>query len=179
MYFNPVVTDIKISAIMKSVKQYEKERASDALAKIRCSLSTAELVSDLKTENPLGVENFEATLKNLRYQFQSRSLLWILQRSLQRNITQFEFTSLRCWGGGGALPKTVLVRTFMPQSHARIPLLTLSIAMIGAQRTARVYCYWNTFNCLIWLCSIRNALFNTINDFNCGIDEVMAREMNW
>lgn len=80
---------------------------------------------------------------------------------------QFEFTSL--WRRGGALPKTVLVRTLMPQSHARIPLLTLYIAMIGVQRTAWVYCYWNTFIWLIWLCSIRNALFNTINDFNCGL----------
>lgn len=39
-------------------------------------------------------------------------------------------------GGGGVLPKTVLVRTLMPQSHARIPLLTPYIAMIGVQRTA-------------------------------------------
>lgn len=48
---------------------------------------------------------------------------------------EFEFTSLWC-RGGGALPKTVLVRTLMPQSHARIPLLTLYIAMIEVQRTA-------------------------------------------
>lgn len=131
---------------------------------------TAELVSDLKTANPQGVENFEATLKNLRYQFQSRSLLWILQRSLQRNITQFEFTSLRCRGGGGGrCPKLSLFVHSCPNLTPRIPLLTLYIAMIGVQRTARVYCYWNTFNRLIWLCSIRNALFNTINDFNCGL----------
>lgn len=118
-------------------------------------------------KSPGGWE-FEVTLKNLRDQFQGRSLLWILQRSLQRNVMQFQFTSLWC-RGGRALPKTVLVRTLMPQSHGRIPLLTLYIAMIGVQRTGWVYCYWNTFNWLIWLPSIRNVLFNTMNDFNCGL----------